>query len=67
MIQIAYDNGNPTQIIERDRTNWKVTLILYSGDGTASSPYKPVIIGEGEGWDYRDAYNLAQADMNLKQ
>ena len=67
MIQIAYDNGNPIQIIERDKTSWKVTIILYSGMGTAASPYKPVVIGEGEGWCYDDAYNLAQADIGMKQ
>jgi len=61
MNEIAYDeNGNPWLIVERDKTNWKVTIILYNGLGS------PVLIGEGEGWDYTDAYNLAQADISLR-
>lgn len=60
MIQISYDSGNPWLIVERDRTSWRVTIILYNGSNL------PVIIGEGEGWDYNDAYNLAQADVSLQ-
>lgn len=60
MIQIAYDSsGNPIQIVEREKTNWKVTIVYYNGGGD------PVMIGEGEGWDYHDAYNLAMQDISL--
>jgi len=61
MIQISYDNGNPWLIVERDKTNWTVTIILYNGAGD------PIFIGEGDGWDYSDAYNLAQADISIQR
>ena len=59
MIQIAYDNGNPWLIVERDKTSYKVTIVYYNGAGDITH------IGEGEGWSYEDAYNLAQADISL--
>jgi len=57
---IAWDSsGNPIQIIERDKNSWKVTIIYYNAIN------QPVKMGEGEGWDYQDAYNLAMQDISL--
>ena len=61
MITIAYDSsGNPTQIIERIGTSWKVTIIYWNGLGL------PIQTGEGEGWSFEDAYSLAISDISLR-
>jgi len=51
--------GNVIQIIDRDKNNWKVTLYYYNAINQV------VKMGEGEGWDYQDAYNLAMQDISL--